>query len=442
MANGIKSKLIDKETGMGLYPITANECVYDAETRKNMKEALAEKVEEAPKDDKQYARVNGTWAEVEAGAVSETALISLTPAGTGLNGATVKVTTNEGETLLDTTWQGAQLSVQVRAGLEYTVTVGDKDGYIAPEAVTYTAVKGATRTIAMAYTESKVTVNILSNQSNDTTISAVKATVKYGSTSVEVANGGSVNLPLGVSVTISFPAVTGYKKPDDITFTHSGGAYTKSGTYQTEIVTVTLSADNSASVSGQKVTINGTVHTWSGSAITQKVAFGTSYEVSVDDKSGYTTPASQSFTANSSSRTVTMVYKEVKLGVYIQDIYGKLWTADEWDGSATPNGIAVITENCSFVVTDMGKTVSSLWLNSQLLVPGATVAATEEEALLDFAGESNTAAIMAFDSGDTKASEVYAMTSPMGYACYLPAMGELQTIYDNIDEIETLFQLI
>ncbi len=30
-----------------------------------------------------------------------------------------------------------------------------------------------------------------------------------------------------------------------------------------------------------------------------------------------------------------------KYGTFIQDTTGRLWTADEWDGSATPNGIAV-----------------------------------------------------------------------------------------------------
>ena len=32
---------------------------------------------------------------------------------------------------------------------------------------------------------------------------------------------------------------------------------------------------------------------------------------------------------------------ESKYGAYIQDTTGKLWSAEEWDGTATPNGIAV-----------------------------------------------------------------------------------------------------
>ena len=438
-----------------IYPITASDLVYDKDTKKNMKQTLGEKVEEAPNDGKQYARQNGTWAEVEAGAVSETALITLLPNESGINGATVKVTTDDGQTLLDTTWQGSVLSVQVRAGLNYTVTVGDKDGYIAPSAVTYTAVKGATRTISMTYTASTLKLNILSNQgTSDSAISGVKATVKYGSTTVQMGNGEKINLPLNTTVTITFPAVTNYKAPSSISFTHTGGAVEKTGTYQTEVVTVTLSADNGASVSGQKVTINGTTHTWNGTAITQKVAFGTSYSVSVDAKSGYTTPSAQSFTASQSGRNCEFIYHRMPgtlnpgSGIYIQLTNGYYLTPNEWDDSYgfSPNGVAVITENCSFVIAlENAHQSDHEWGVGEEVVPGVVSTDSEAEAILDYNGETETTTIINYLKGKEDewglvgapaAEYCRAYIFPNGQTGYLGAAGEWKAVLDNADKIE------
>lgn len=426
-----------------IYPVTASDLVYDPITKKNVKEELGGKVEEAPKNDKQYARVNGTWAEVEAGAVSEIVLITLTPAVAELNGVSVKVTTNESETLLDTTWEGAQLSVQVRAGLQYTVEVGNKDGFIAPQAITYTAVKGATRTINMAYIESRLKVNILSNQGEDSAISGVKATVKYGSTSVQVANGGMVNIPLNVDVTITFPDVEGYKKPDAITYTHTSGSYEKSGTYQTEVVKVTLSADNNQSVSGQIVTINGTQHTWDGTAITQKVAFGTEYTVSVNDKYGYEKPVDRTFIANQASRELALVYTEAVFGAFIQDIYGRLYTKEEWDGTQTANGIAILLKETSFVVS-----LSELevyWSSLSELINGVLATTDSETALYDFDGFSNTQKIADYFATwglDNAAQDCQNTIFPNGQSGFLPALGQLRAIHALFSEVQTLIPMV
>lgn len=425
-----------------IYPVTASDLVYDPITKKNVKEELGDKVEEAPKNDKQYARVNGTWAEVEAGAVSEIVLITLTPAVAELNGVTVKVTTNEGETLLDTTWEGAQLSVQVRAGLEYTVSVGDKDGFIAPQAVTYTAVKGATRSINMAYIESRLKVNILSNQGEDSAISVVKATVKYGSTSVQVANGGMVSIPLNVDVTITFPDVEGYKKPETISYTHTSGSYEKSGTYQTEIVSVTLSADNNQSVSGQIVTINGTQHTWDGTAIIQKVAFGIEYTVSVNDKDGYEKPADRTFIANQASRELALVYTETVFGAFIQDIYGRLYTEEEWDGTQKANGIAILLKESSFVVSL--SELENMWASANsILAEGVLATSDAETALYDFNGFSNTQKINEqYPSQYGAAKSCYNFIFPNGQSGFLPALGQLRAIHALFSEVQTLILML
>jgi hypothetical protein len=199
-------------------------------------------------------------------------------------------------------------TVKVPIGTQVSVSVPTVSCHITPSSQTFTP-DSTSKSISFAYKASKVKVSILSNQSSDSTISAVKATVVYGSTSVQASNGSVVYIPHDQTVTVTFPSVTGYKTPSSVTINNtSGGQAAASGTYQTEIVTVTVSADNSTSMSGRTVTINGTAHTYAGSAISQKIPFGTSYSVVCSAYDGYNTPATQTFTASQATRSVSMVY--------------------------------------------------------------------------------------------------------------------------------------
>lgn len=436
-----KGAILKGRNKENIYPVTASDLVFDPVSKKNVKAELSEKVEEAPMDGKQYARMGGAWAEVEAGAVSETVLITITPALSELHGVDVRVTTNEGDTVLDTPWTGAQLSCQVRAGLQYTVSVGSKDGFIAPEPLTYTAVKGATKTVSMAYIESRLKVSILSNQGEDSAISGVKATVKYGSTTVQVSNGGTVNLPQDVDVTITFPSVDGYKTPDEITYHHDSGGYEKSGTYQTEIVKVTLSASNGASVNGQIVTIKGVEHTWNGTVIQQKIPFGMYYNVVANEKSGYNAPSTKLIQASQSSRDLSMVYVASAVGVFIQDIYGNLYTEDEWDSSKTPNGIAVLTDECQFVIALEDIDGYHEW--GYGLVSGITTVTNSNEAQQDFDGEAQTDIIIN-ELGDNAlaANKCKSFVFPNGQRGYLGAAGEWYIAYNNWNTLEALSSII
>jgi len=435
-------KLKNKKTGVRVYPVTATSAVVDANSGERLNDTLQNKVEEAPMDNEQYARINGAWAKVEGGG-DETALITLLPNSEDLYGVSVKVTTEGGETLLDTTWQGSVLSVQIPANTIYTVTVGEKDGFIAPSAKSYTATKGATRSISMTYTESKLTVNILSNQgTSDSDISGVKATVSYGSTSLQVGNGQTISLPQNVDVTITFPTVTNYKSPSTISFTHSGGTVQKSGTYQTEIVNVTLSANNGISVAGQKVTINGTQHTWNGTTISQKVPFGTSYSIFVDAKAGYTTPTTQSLTASQSSRNLELVYYQ-KLGTttpspgtYIKSKDGYYLTESEWNKSIgiEVEGVALIDDNCSFLISL--ETYSGQLYNDSKVYPNMSEISYEASSE-DYNGLNNTTKINSryVDTGDVK---TYVAAQCIALGGYLGASGEVITAYNNEDTINSL----
>lgn len=307
-----KGAILKNKNNENLYPMSSSDLIYDPITKRTVKEDLGLKVEEAPKDDKQYARFNGTWSEVAAGSVSELALIALTPNDEELKGVSVRVTTNEGDTVLDTTWQGVVLTAQIREGLQYTVAVGSKDGYIAPQSVTYTATKGSTRSINMTYIATQLRVVILSNQENDSDIKDVKATVTYGSTSIQVPNGGVVYLPLNVNVAITYPYVEGYKTPEQITYMHTGGKYEKTSIYRTQLLSLNVrgvSTTDDFKITGKDSNDNVLFIQTSLSDI-HKIPWGTEYTIIASNVDGFNPPSTQNYIAN--SLTINAIIEYVK----------------------------------------------------------------------------------------------------------------------------------
>lgn len=196
-----------------------------------------------------FIAVEGNSRTIEAEYKAELVKVNVTSSnGSAVNGATLTINGKQ------QIWNGTEIRQLVPFGTQYSVVAGAVSGFGTPSTQTFTA-QNPEREVSVVYIASSLKVNILSNQGTDAAIANVKATVKYGSTSVEVANGGTVNLPMNTSVTISFPEVVDYKKPADITYTHTGGLVEKSGTYQCELLTVNVSADN-GSVSGFEVTIS------------------------------------------------------------------------------------------------------------------------------------------------------------------------------------------
>lgn len=164
------------------------------------------------------------------------------------------------------------------------------------------------------------------------------------------------------------------------------------------------------------------------------VPYGTVYSVSATAVDGYDTPSSQTFTANVDSRSVVMTYEENLLGVFIEDINGKLWTESEWDGSVEPNGVAVCTENCRFVLALEDAYYSTcMWGSYGTLITGITSVNSSVEAVLDFNGKSNTSAICEQDSNATASIKATEYTFPNGQNGYLGAAGEWQAVLDNSD---------
>lgn len=329
-------------------------------------------------------------------------------------------------------------TIKVPHGTQTTVSVPTIACHITPSAQSFTP-DATSKSLSFAYVASKVLVSVLSNQTSDDTIAATKATVSYGSTSVQASNGSVVYIPHDQTVTVTYPAVTGYKTPSAVTINNtSGGQAAASGTYKTEIVTVTVSAEDASSVAGQQITINGNVFTLDSTGVcTSKVPFDVQYSVSADAKSGYTSPSTQTFTASQTSRAVSMIYETIKLGVFIQDKSGKLWTTDSWDKSnnSNANAIAVLTSNVKVLValTDSGGTKQIHSSYSGALENYMTAISDTTQAKADYKGAENTANIMKLQSSTSYAAGwCNAFTFPDGKTKgHLPSLGEFWEVYQN-----------
>lgn len=245
------------------------------------------------------------------------------------------------------TWSGSVISQKVPFGTSYTVSVGDLSGFSTPASKSFKA-EQAVREVSFTYIASALKVNILSNQSTDSswdpTITNVKATVTYGSITLQVSNGQQIDIPTDQEVTITFPSVEGYKTPDTIKFTNTnGGVVEKTGTYQTQLLTVNVTYSGTAP-SGYTITgkdSGGNVlFTQAVAFATHKIPYGTSYTVSASKLDGYDAVADQSGVANSTSNTITMTYVHNPVKDLSKfDIYG--------------NAISQTTANC-YVVNAAG----------------------------------------------------------------------------------------
>lgn len=298
-----------------------------------------------------------------------------------------------------------------------------------------------------------VTVNLTNNQNADMDYSGAVVHVVYDSEDHTYSVSGSsvvFVVPCGKSCSLSVVGdIDGYKTPDAVTFT-SGTKSERSVTleYQAELVSVTLSVTNVTAMdgSGLTVTVNGTEYTWSGTAITALIPFGTTYAVGVSGGGAiYTTPEATTYTAESASRAVALEVS-VNTGIYIQDIDGKYYTSDTWDtaNNDNANGVAVILEACQFVVLPNAD-VKAQWASKASVNLTAINKKTEDDAKADYNGKSNTATMLTNTNCNASGCAAYVCantTSKRGKTGYLGAVGEMYAIYQNRTAINTLLSLI
>lgn len=150
-------------------------------------------------------------------------------------------------------------------------------------------------------------------------------------------------------------------------------------------------------------------------------------------------------------------YKEpvvAPIGASIYGLDGKFYSADEWTTAGKNNsdavGVAVSNGEHSFVIHPTAEQGSTKWSsNNSVKIDGVVTIPTDYRAIAesDFAGEANTAAILAPVQAGTIAdapAAAYAagITFANGKKGYLPSAGELTLAYTVLSDINSCMTAI
>lgn len=217
------------------------------------------------------------------------------------------------------TWNGTCINLSLAEETECLVSVSKIDGYSQPAEQSFTTGISNVRNIEFVYNCCVLTVDLTSNQSDKTDIANAEATIEYGTTTKTLTRtNNTVKVPHGETISISYSDVAYYKKPANVNRAFTTSNETIEANWLTEAVSITVSADNAASMNGQIVTVknstSGTVllsREWTGIPVVLKVPFDILYEVSVDERAGFTIPELQTYTASTPTRPVTMQYEKI-----------------------------------------------------------------------------------------------------------------------------------
>ena len=289
-----------------------------------------------------------------------------------------------------------------------------------------------------------VVISLVSNQDEaaapDADLLGKSVHVIYGDQDKELVWQGEVmktTVPMNMTYRVVFPSDDRYKCPEQREYTALAGMMREvNGLYYTEAVTVNVTCDDGTSAEGQQVTINGTVYDVDATgSVTAKIPFDVEYTVSVNTKSGYTSPSSVTETANSKTKTISMEYILIVYGVFIEATDGTLHQSTEWTGAKTANSIVVRQPTTAFriALTQSSSTMQIHSSNDGTLENYMTAISDSSQAKLDMKSAENTANIMKLQSGtDYAAGYCNSFTFPDGKTKgLLPALGWLQTAYDN-----------
>lgn len=198
------------------------------------------------------------------------------------------------------------------------------------------------------------------------------------------------------------------------------------------------------------VIMGETIATQKTSSATYQFPYGAKYIIKAGNVSGFYTPSEQKFDSLQSSRTVKVVYKVIKLGVFIQGVSGRLYTESEWNSMEIANGIAIVTEGCKFVVAKENATSSTVyWGGYGTDIPTLTNYGDVTSATADLDGAGNTEKIIAaigntadaYRTGSA-AGDVSAYTFPNGKTGYLGAAGEWTIARQNKDALNSALALV
>lgn len=183
------------------------------------------------------------------------------------------------------------------------------------------------------YKGEKVNLTLSTNQASNSDILGVNVTVEYDNKSMEYKWQGTellIEIPPYVDYTITYSSVSGYKTPQSYSAKSvEDNSKTINATYQTELLTVTVTSDIELPTS-YTITVSG-IGSQTTPNKTYKIPFGTSYTITASSAKGYNEVDEQSYTASQARRDVSVVYLEKTfslpsisgaIDLSKQDIYG------------------------------------------------------------------------------------------------------------------------
>ena len=370
-----------------------------------------------------------------------------------ISGVTVAVTGSVSATL------SSGGTVKVPWGGSITATGSEVTGYSIPSGTV--SADGISKTLTLTYATEVLTLKMATDGETPTGYTLTVKSTSGTTLATQTTATGTYKIPYGTSYYVTASEVDGFTTPGNSdTYTASGSsnaARTITMTYE-ETKAETLTVKVSGITSGFTVYVKDSSGTTLGSQTTASKTYsieaGTKYYVTAKNVTGYVTPANSStYTAVAGgTRSVTMAYvahsgtTSPTNGVYIQDTDGYYHTASEWDGTYTANGIAVITDNCRFVMAlENAHSSTCQWGGYGTKVSGITTATSETSAQADYDGEAQTTVIISaldgtndgYCDGAPAAEYCRAYTFPDGSTGYLGAAGEWQAALDNKDDIAT-----
>ena len=133
-------------------------------------------------------------------------------------------------------------------------------------------------------------------------------------------------------------------------------------------------------------------------------------------------------------------------GVFIYDTNGNLTKPEEWNtaNNDLAVGVAVIDENCAFIIDKVGTSSTYQWGDTGTVIDG--VSTSDLVAYYDYFGESNTDAIITkYPSGSFAANYCRGRSCTVNGTTlygYLGAYGEWKTAYNNKSSIDNALSKI
>lgn len=217
-------------------------------------------------------------------------------------------------------------SIKIPYDVQVNITCSKILYYKTPTITQFTA-GTATKEVSAEYITSMLNVAFTKNQTVSGTPTITVTT--DGQTRSYTGNASNIPCAPDSSVTVNFGGLTYYKTPASQTFTKSLNTETKQGDYLSEKVTCILNTDDSKVVTNQVITLTcsssssynktytcTSTSTSGDSGFVQYIPYGYTYSITANNFYSYAPLTKQSYTAETSTRPITLQYKVKNITIY------------------------------------------------------------------------------------------------------------------------------